>query len=186
MSGIAGDSAAIGAGTIGRSGTIPGTCCSRRSGAARNRTTFRPMSGRENGTRRTVTIGVTNADARDHVGETDAQTRYRGRCRHRPAPGSTADDGRHRNACRLAARPRESRPKDANILRTVRLRTHPLRSAPSWMALGQMGLPLSARLPDRLLLCVPAGSARLWPMRLLAVSAVLTPPLGASTHLRNL
>lgn len=85
----------------------PGTCCNRRSGAARNRTTFRPMSGRENGTRRTVAIGVTNADVRDHVGETDAQTRHRGRCRHRHAPGIAAGDERHRNACRLAARPRE-------------------------------------------------------------------------------
>ncbi len=175
MSGIDGDSATIGAGTIGRSGTIRGKCCGRRSGAARNRTTYRPMSGRGSGIRRTGIIGRDVADADSHAcGDTDAQMRFHGRCCCRHTFCAGADDECGRDARRTIARTRESRPEDSSILRPVWLWTHSLWSAPPRMALGPMGLPLSARLPDRLLLCMPDGSARLRPMRLLAVPALLT------------
>lgn len=59
--------------------------------------------------------------------------------------------------------------KDRRILRPVRLRPHSGRTAPSGMGLATVGPRLSARLPSRLLLCLPARSVGLCAMRLLAL-----------------
>jgi len=171
-----GGSAAIGAGTIGRSGMIPGRCCARRSGAVRSRTSFRPMSGRESGIRHTFIIGpgvtIPEGLAR-HVGEADAQSRCYGRYRRRIlCPG--AGDERRRDARLTVAWARESRAQGPSVLRSVWVRTYSLRSSSPLVALGPIGLQLPACLPDRLLLRMPPGPARLRTMCLLAVSPVLT------------
>jgi hypothetical protein len=54
-------------------------------------------------------------------------------------------------------------------LRSAWLRPGLAGSAPMEAEMGAVGPRLSARLPDRLLLCVPARSVGLWAMRLLAL-----------------